>query len=135
MTQKINWAVGLSDGSNLYENKGEYCEKKGELSPWLKLQKHLELNGVKITSLSLFTDDGRVWNLPSLGKNPKFADFGNLDRPIEYRAFHKVGFDIEDQGNTDRYVVIEAIYSDQRLQLWVSEKEPYPCWTIVRKVV
>ena len=132
LDSKITWAVGLSDGSNAYEGKGQFKRVKGALSPWQRLLTHLDKSGLEITSLSLHAD-GMRWTLPSKGKNPKFRAFDDAPKPNDYRYFRKMGADgIGGQvHNEEFYVVIEAEYDDHRLQIWVLDKEPYPSWSLV----
>ena len=129
----IKWAVGLSDGTNAYEGKKEYRHIEGELSPWQRLLKYTEREGLEITSLSLYFE-GKRWNLPSKGSNPKFREFTTSDKPIGYKCFRKLGADILQGGgmeNEELYTVAEAEYEDYKLQVWVLDKEPYPSWTVV----
>jgi hypothetical protein len=121
---KAKWTVGLSNGETLYEEKGLFCTRPGEASPWQQLQQYLAQTGLSITSLSIFMDDGRRWNLPSAGKNPKFKAFGDAAKPVSYRMFRKMGGDVMNGSviNEDRYTVAEAAYDGSiRLQTWVDE--------------
>lgn len=131
METKVKWFVSLSDGQTLFEGKGDYKVIKGELSPWQRLLKTLDKR--RITSLSLYTDDGKRFNLPSAGKNPKFKVFADAEMPESYNFFRKAGSDIMEGQvqNYEVYTVIEAIYKDKKLQLWVSEANPDNCWTLV----
>ncbi len=124
----VKWTASLSDGSNIYEDKGDYKEVQGELSPWLKLREYLEDNEVEITSLSLYTDDGKRWNLPSAG-NPKFRELRNVEMPNSFKFRRKLSKDLITK-KEKRYAVITAIYDDRELQVWVLDKEPYPSWAI-----
>jgi hypothetical protein len=127
MTQ-IKWSVSLSDGQTIYEGKGDYEEVKGELSPWQKLMKHLEKQGLEITSLSLYNGPMR-WNLPSAGRNPKFKRFEEAEKPLSYNFFRIAGTDT-DGGNRDFFTVIEAIYKDKKLQVWVND-ETHISWSVI----
>lgn len=121
---KIMWSVGLSNGENAYEEKGEFCTITGELSPWQRLVKYMGENGLTITSLSLYTNDGRRWNIPSAGKNPKFKAFCDAPQPIGYKFFRKFGQDQTgpNAGKEDHFSCIEAQYENgMRLQVWVDE--------------
>ena len=131
MTHNIFFTASLSDGSNIYEGKGDYKRIEGELSPWLKLKKHLDKEGLEITSLSLYTDDGRRWNLPSAGKNPKFREMEKIGEPTQFKFRRKLKRELN-SGNEKRYAVIEAQYQDYKVQVWVRDVEPYPSWSIVQ---
>jgi hypothetical protein len=135
-TPKIKWAVGLSDGSNQYEGKGDYQFKEGTLSPYQRLLKHLEKEKLTITSLALYMDDGRRWNLPSEGNKPKFKIFQDIEKPVSYRFFRKAGMDIgannKDVLNKENYAVIEANYKDKKLQVFVDEKYPHASWSLTQ---
>ena len=130
MTQNIKWTASLSDGSIIYEDKGDYKRVEGELSPWLKLMEYIENNDVEITSLSLYTDDGRRWNLPSSG-NPKFKELRDVGQPDGFRFFRKLSRDLVSK-KEKRYAVVEAQYQDYKVQVWVRDKEPYASWSIVQ---
>src|SRR6056297_3747626 len=132
MTRNIKWTVGLSDGSNKQSDKGEFKRVKGELSPWQKLLNYIDKKGLKITSLALFIE-GKRWNLPSKGNQPKFRAFDEAKSPNSYRFFRKMGVDILNgkKKDVEHYAVAEAQYNNKKLQIWVKDKEPYPSWSIV----
>ena len=132
MTQIVRWAVGLSDGSNAYEGKNEYQVKDNELSPWNRLLKHVSDQGLTITSLSLYTDANQRWNLPSIGKNPKFKAFDDAPNPVVYNFFRKYGQDILNgkEEPPTLFNVIEARYDDKVLQTWVSE-DGKASWSLI----
>lgn len=131
MTPQVRWSVGLSNGQNYYEGKGDFEIVKGEISPWRKLNKHIDKKGVEITSISLYKGNKR-WNLPSAGNQPKFSAFDNAEKPKGYRFFRKVGFDILGKdGGEEHFAVIEAQYENYKLQTWVKDKEPYPSWSLI----
>lgn len=129
----VKWVCSLSNGQTLYEGKGDYQE--GGLSPWLKLKKYLEENReVFITSLSLYTDEGHRWNLPSAGKQPKFRELEKCEKPLKYTFFRKAGMDMDMGGGnreTERYAVIEASYKDYKIQVWVREEKPHASWSLI----
>jgi hypothetical protein len=129
-TPKIKWAVGLSDGSNAYEGKGDYQFQEGTLSPYQRLLKHLEKEKLAITSLALYTDTNQRWNLPSEGNNPKFKVFQDIEKPTSYRFFRKAGMDIMGDSKED-CSVIEANYKDKKLQVFVNEKYPHASWSVI----
>jgi hypothetical protein len=127
----VRWSVSLSNGETIHEGKGEYEEIDGELSPWQKLQAHLEtLNAgapadpVRITSLWLTTQSGATLNLPSAGRNPRFRALGEAHAPTAFRMFRNAAADIVDglTVNGEIYTVAEATFADnKRLQIWVDE--------------
>lgn len=132
---KVHWLVGLSNGENHKEGKGHFQIIPEELSPWQRLLCYCAERKLTITSISLGTDDGRRWNLPSAGKNPKFKAFADAPKPAAYNMFRKVGFDVlkngERSGDEDRYAVIEARYEDgMALQVWVDD-ETLASWSMV----
>jgi hypothetical protein len=133
-TQNVKWTVSLSNGETVYEEKGEYAVLAGEISPWQRLQKYIKEKGLKITSLSLYTDRGQRFNLPSAGKNPKFKEFTDAEKPTGYRMFRKVGIDVNNNKveNEEFFTVIEATYSNnKRLQIWVSGQNPDISWSVL----
>jgi hypothetical protein len=69
MTHQVFWTVGLSDGTNLHENRGDYLRDQLR-SPWERLCLFLEAHDLTITSLGLYTEDGKRWTLPSRGRLP-----------------------------------------------------------------
>ena len=120
----VKWQVGLSNGENFKEDKGQFETSPGALSPWQRLLAYLEEHQVTITSLSLCTDDGRRWNLPSAGKNPKFKAFADAPQPVGYRFYRKLGGDVMNGAiqQPERYAVVEATYEDgHTMQLWVDD--------------
>lgn len=134
-TKRVLWTVGLSNGETLTEEKGNFQTITGELSPWQRLKSYIAKEGVTITSLSLYTASGMRWNIPSTGKNPKFHAFSLADKPLSYNMFRKMGGDIIDGStgdleNVDMYTVIEAIYPDCSLQVWVDENT-FNSWSII----
>lgn len=130
--KKISWKVGLSNGFNFTEGKGEtFKEVPGELSPWLKLQEYLKKENAHITSMCLVTEDNRTFNLPSAGNNPKFRMFQELDKPTEFKFFRAFASD-SNGGNPDYFAVIQATYPNYKLELWVDETNPKNCWVLVK---
>lgn len=132
---KVQWIVGLSNGETITEGKGNFAEVTGELSPWQKLLAYVQEKGVTITSLSLYTADGKRWNLPSSGKNPKFHAFSIAKKPTGYKMFRKVGADIMNGKpvNEDLFTCAEAQFEDgSRLQIWVDESSE-KSWTLILK--
>jgi hypothetical protein len=88
MHYAINWYASLSDGTSRQEGKGQFEVREGEKSPWLRLLDYCAEKGLAITSLSLRS--GRLsWNLPSLGRRPKFQAFDATPKPAGFRFFRK----------------------------------------------
>jgi hypothetical protein len=139
LTHNVLWQVSLSNGETFYEGKGKFQEIADQPSPWQKLLKYIAEKKLVITSLSLYTKLGQHFNLPSSGKNPKFSEFELLEKPIDYLMFRKISrdMDIVDMKVAGSeingwFTVIEAIYPDHRLQLWVDEKNTNNCWVLVK---
>ena len=133
MTQ-IKWVASLSNGETLYEGKGDYKKVSGELSPWQKLKQHLDNENLRITSLALYSDDGRRFNLPSTGTNPKFRAFSQAEKPESYRFFRQVGVDVKNgqKENEEHFAVIQAEYADgKKLQVWVRDHKPHESWVLI----
>lgn len=139
---KVKFKVSLSNGETLFEGKDILEEIPNELSPWNKLIKYTADNHCEVTSLSLYTDDGQTFNLPSAGKNPKFRAFADAEKPIDFECYRKIANDLmvtpengeyvaRKHGTADWYTVIEAIYPKYRLQLWVDENNTKNCWVLV----
>ena len=137
----VKWIVSLSNGETIYEGKGKYIEKEGDLSPWQRLLRHLFDAKAVITSLSLYTDDGQRWNLPSAGNNPKFRIYESAPKPIDFNMFRAIGADVggknlsedeikEMEKSGDHFTAAEAVFDGLRIQIWVNEKNPKVSWTL-----
>jgi len=137
-TKNALWQVSLSNGQTFFEGKGDFTEIKSALSPWQRLLKYMSVNNAQITSLSLYTRDGRTFNLPSVGKNPKFRPFAVAEKPIDYMLERYYGQDMDITGKgigpSDHFTTISAVYADYRLQLWVDENNTRNSWVLVVKV-
>lgn len=66
METQVKFSVGLSNGANVYEGKGDFDVPRA----WLKLQEYIKANNLRITSLVLYTDHGQTFSLPSSGRLP-----------------------------------------------------------------
>lgn len=133
-THKVKWSISLNNGETYHEDKGNYKVIEGELSPWQRLLSYIKENGLNITSLSLHTEDGRSFMLPSAGSNPKFKAFADAPKPIQYKMFRKIGADVINGGqltNQDLFTVAEAEYQDgQKAQIWVSD-DGFKSWFLL----
>lgn len=134
---KVKWQVSLANGQTFFEGKGAFIEVPGELSPWQKLMRYQADNKTHITSLSLYTDDGRTFNLPSAGKNPKFSEFETLPKPIDYEVCRHLSRDLDMTGavisTAGWFTVAIAEYATHELQLWVDEQNTQNMWCLVRE--
>lgn len=131
----VFFTIGLSNGETLTEEKGNYVTIPGELSPFQKAKAYIQKTGATITSVSLYSRDGKRWNIPSSGKNPKFSAFAECPKPISYQFFRKMGADVNPEdgslSNEEVYSVIEATYEDGRiLQTWV-HNTTFASWTLI----
>lgn len=134
----VKWQVSLSNGETIFEDKGSFLDIEGQPSPWQRLLLHLAETGARITSLSLYHDDGRRWNLPSSGNRPKFQAFDQAEKPMGFACFRKVGFDVINTTETvevnpskqDWFTVAQAEFSDGFLEIWVNERDPKHTWTL-----
>ena len=126
------WKVGLSNGENFTEGNAPFEAIANEDSPWLKLQKYLAENELKITSLSLI-DGSRTFNLPSLGNNPKFQAFYTDVKPVSYNFGRP--FSISSTKKQELFARIQAVYSDVILELWVDENRTDNCWVNITEVI
>lgn len=127
---RLKWNISLNNGQNFTEGVGIFSVVEGELSPWLKLEEYLLSNDLKITSLSIISDDGKTFNLPSLGKNPKFRAFLTAPKPLYYNFGRVIGNNISG-GDLEVFARIEAVYENYKLQLWVNENNPDSCHVLV----
>lgn len=141
MTPEARWKVSLSNGETLYEEKGNFKSSKEErFSPWKRLILYIEeLNEnsekpIEITSIGIYTDDGRTFNLPSGGRVPKFHAFFTAKKPRAFNMFKasSSGISMRRGANREEYnfIVAEAIYDIGRLQMWVEINEGKNCWTL-----
>lgn len=131
---KVLFILGLSNGETITEEKGDYQTIPGELSPWRRAQEYILRSGVTITSLSLYTPDGRRWNLPSAGKNPRFSAFAEAEKPKGFNFYRKMGGEVMGDGSIEEqeiYAVIETYFDGGiTLQLWV-HNDTYASWSLI----
>lgn len=138
----VKWKASLSNGETFYEDKAPFEEIENQPSPWTRFVTYVAEKKATITSLALYTEDGRTFNLPSLGKNPNFQPFREVDKPIDYQIERRMGSEIsgtrdgdklnvEDIKMSDWFTVAIAIYPTYKLQLWVDNQNPKNCWVLV----
>lgn len=131
--KKVLWSVGLSNGETFVEGKGNFAVIEGALSPWQRLLSYIAEKELVITSLSLITDYGQRWNMPSAGKNPRFRMLGNAKKPIMFRSFVAAASSIREgfKPEEELYIVAEAIFEDGlKMQTWV-DNETLASWSII----
>lgn len=139
---KVKWLVSLSNGETFFEGKGKFVEIAGQRSPWQRLLSYTAQSKTTITSLSLYTDEGQTFNLPSAGNNPKFAPFRALEKPIDYAVRRHIaneasgsqdenGVKVGAMKMSDWFTSIVAIYPTHELQLWVDNQNTKNCWVLV----
>lgn len=133
MTPKSKWKASLSNGETFYEDKGVYAFVLGEKSPWQKLLLYIKDNNLQITSLGIYTDDNRAFNLPSSGNNPKFSIFSQHAKPISFTMFKASAISVSGPNDEENFIVVEANYEDGNLQMWVPLYNPDNCWCIFTK--
>lgn len=145
-TYNVRWQVSLSNGETFFEGKGDYEDiQDGRLSPWQRLLNHMDDTGAVITSMSLYSDSGQTWNLPSAGRNPKFKEFANLPQPYDFVFDRKSSLEsssesaFKDTKKDEEYAVISAYYGinlngtpalNLKIQYWVDENNPKNCWIV-----
>lgn len=140
-THTVKFQISLSNGETFFEGKGPFKEIPGEKSPWQKVIDYLIDNKVEITSLALYTDEGRRFTLPHAGKNPKFTPQikGDFVLPIDFNLFRYIEQDmkatptgeITDRRTVTLFTVAEAIYPNYKVQLWVDEKDHNNCRILI----
>jgi len=129
-TYKARWKISLNNGQTFYEGKGNFKTIAGELSPYQKLLKYIQENNLTITSMALYTDDNRVHNSPSKGKNPHFKAFHESTKPIKYIFERKIGYNMG--GDVDKFTVISAVYEDnKKMSIWVDESNSNNVYTLL----
>ena len=133
----VKWYVSLNNGETFFEGKNKFVDIDGEKSPWLRLVDHLIDNNLQITSLGLYSDDGRRWNLASAGACPKFKMFENVEKPIDYNVERSVAREMQQNGEikiVEFYTVARALYEHYELQLWVNNFNPDISYSYIKKL-
>lgn len=127
----VGWKASLSNGETLYDGKGDYVPDPQKLSPWNRLMAHMKADNLTMTSLALYVDDGRVFHLPSAGNNPRFPALAKAPVPNRYNFFYASvsAMGISEHGCS--YSVVEAIYDDHKLQIWVDRENPDNSWSLM----
>jgi len=139
---QVKWQVGLSNGETFFEGKGNFDYIDGAPSPWLRLFDYLAEKKCRITSLSLFTDTGQRWNLPSAGNRPKFKAFYEAEVPVDFNCFRKLGEDkkgiregneltVTETVSQDLFTVAQAEFENYFLEVWVNEANTKHAWTLI----
>lgn len=126
----VRLKMSLANGETIYEGREPFIFIPGEKSPLARMLEYADNNG-PIRSLSLITKEGVEFHLPSSGNNPKFRAFDVEDKPLDYTAFRKIGGDIKGKNGFETFSVIQAIYKDKKLEMWVSEKKPHQGYVVV----
>lgn len=125
----VRWAVSLSNGDTVHEGAGDYEEIQDDLSPWNRLQKHIENNALTITALWLWHPDGHRWVLPGAGGiDLRRAHSANPTSVSCFRAFKSFSDHTEDEV----YTVARAEFGIAAVEMWVSEKDHRRSWVVVR---
>jgi len=130
---KFKWEVKTSNGFTFREGETETFAKDidNNNSSWLKLKEYLDLNGVTIVALYLIGENGQRYSLPFVDTDPKVRKFENNTPPVSFNFYRAFGSDLKPNSKMDYYSVIEAIYIDKILQLWVDENND-TCWATVK---
>lgn len=133
----VKWYVSLSNGETFFEGKGDFRDFANMKSPWQRLIDYLIDHKVEITSLGLYTNSGKRFNLASAGSSPKFKNFENAKKPIDYQVERSVAREMSMAGGdakvVDFYTVARAIYPTYELQLWVNNFNPDISWVYVKE--
>lgn len=146
LRHKVQWQASLSNGEMFFEGKGDFVEYENGVAPWQRFIKYAIERGLEITSVGLYTEDGRSFNLPSAGNKPKFREFWGKEKPIDFDVRRKFAREaggikypdgkvkIDKAAVAEWYTVAVAIYPDYELQIWVDELNPKNCWTLIEKL-
>lgn len=134
---KVLWTVSLSNGETFYEEKGNFKTIEGELSPWQRLLAYIVEKQLNITSLSLYTNDGRRWNIPSTPTKdsaPRFRQLEGMQRPHSHKFYRKMAGEVNqvtgEVTKQEHYHVIEAGFKHHNIQVWVND-EGTVSWSLI----
>jgi hypothetical protein len=125
----VRLKMSLSNGETIYEGREPFVFLPGLKSPLARMLEYAD--DYEIRSLSLITKEGVEFHLPSSGNNPKFRAFDVEDKPLDYTAFRKIGGDIKGKNGFETFSVIQAIYKDKKIEMWVSEKKPHQGYVVI----
>ena len=122
---KVNFTASLSNGETIYEGKGDYKEVAGQPSPFQQLQSYLIENKLTITTLGLYTSDGRSFFLPTTSGRHNIGKLQEEFKPYDYNLFRYMDASMNMNGEIEsidrHFTVIEALFEKYKLQLWVNE--------------
>jgi hypothetical protein len=150
MAKKITtrWLASISDGSIALEGKAPFHVIPGELSPWLRLQRYLADNKLRITGLRIQVEvDGqpiRTYNSPSLSPKSRWS-YLNPVLPIRFDYFRRyarpfLAMDVKPGGSMEgiqatgpeeKHIEIHTIYPGFTLITIVEETEGNESWTVI----
>lgn len=144
---QTKFIASLSNGETVVEGKGDFAYIDGLPMPWPRLVRYAVENQLTITSLSLFTPDGRTFTLPSRGRNPKFKAFDSAEKPLDYQIERKVAREqsavkledgtIKATGPVQlkgHYTVGVAFFGDHKVEIWVDEFDTRNSWYLSTKI-
>lgn len=122
------WIATLDNGEVITENKGDFVEKQGGLSSWNQLKEYIKENNCKITSMRVY-QGGNVYHLPSI--KPRFESVAPNSYNIGRKIIQTISNANDGERTTERYLFIEAIYSNFSLRLFVDEMGFRNSWTAI----
>lgn len=141
---KIRFIASLNNGETIVEGKEPFNYINGEVTPWNRLMRYIAEMKLEITSLSLFTPDGRTFTLPSRGRNPKFKEFADSEKPVDYTIERKLAREQDAVKHADgqiettgpatlkgHFTVAIAYFPTYKLELWVDELDTRNSWYLV----
>ena len=133
MTHNVRFRASLSNGETYTEDENIHGDATG--SPWTQLLKYAQDNSLQITSLALVTQDGRTFNMPSAGNNPRFRA-AETAKPDGYAVMRTIAH-VQQQGGPAQvdahFTIAEAQYPGYVLQTWVDEMNPRNSWSLVKE--
>lgn len=134
------WLASLSDGTTVVEGMPPYEIIEGEPSPWLRLQAHLEKEGLYITGLRVQVkkdeEATRTYNLPSFNCNQN----GTHEKWTKVNVLVPIGFDYYRRerhslttNEIRKYIQITAIFELFEISLFIDELEGTESWSVPHK--
>jgi hypothetical protein len=150
MAKKITtrWLASLSDGTIVIEGKPPFHLIPGENSPWLRLQRYIAENHLKITGLRVQVEvEGqpiRTYNSPSLSPKSRWSHL-NPSLPERFNYFRRIARPfmpmevkpdgriegVTSSGPEEKHIEIHTIYPTFTVITIVEETEGNESWTIV----